>query len=159
MVKSMLSIMLPKKYSNISTDQSLIAWQFWKDDDDNENNFFYSSSTNVELAFSPAASKGARQVMEKVETAFRWKISIFLYFSALDDSRFGQVTSGRFTWVLWLLMVETSMVEIIKRLISFSKNRMLAPVCSQSGGQFPGFPSSGKVNFCEYIFWSFILCQ
>ena len=74
MVKSMLSIIPPRKYSNISTDQSLIAWQFWEDDDDNENNFFYSSSTNVELAFSPAASDGARQVMEKVETAFRWKI-------------------------------------------------------------------------------------
>ena len=48
-------------------------------------------------------------------------------------------------------MVETSIVEIIKRLISFSKNRMLAPVCSQLGGQFPGLPSPGKVNFCEYI--------
>ena len=91
MAKSMLSIMLPRKYSNISTDQSLIAWQFWKDDDDNENNFFYSSSTNVELAFSPAASEGARQVMEKVETAFRCNISTFLYFPALDDSRVGQL--------------------------------------------------------------------
>jgi len=56
-----------------------------------------NSSTNVELAFSPAASDGAQQVMEKVETAFRLKISAFLYFSALDDSRVGQVTIGRFT--------------------------------------------------------------
>ena len=28
---------------------------------------------------------------------------------------------------------------------------MLAPVCSLLGGQFPGLPSPGKVNFCEYI--------
>ena len=45
-----------------------------KGGNDNNNNFFNSSSTNVELAFSPAASDGAQQVMEKVETAFRWKI-------------------------------------------------------------------------------------
>ena len=40
------------------------------DSDDGKNKLF-SLSRDVELAFSPATSEGALQVMKKVETAFR----------------------------------------------------------------------------------------
>ena len=41
--------------------------------DDDGNKILFSVSRDVELAFSPATSEGALQVMKKVETAFRWK--------------------------------------------------------------------------------------